>query len=616
MFQTDKSDILVFAPGKYSVISWGATKKLHFSGDSTHSVGSVFKNHVGSALDYGAGARMTWSGSTVLNHATSDTVHYHLRSHFLIGRNTAFKQTSYFLATSGFDPAMSDKVASQFKEIKSQEERFKIPNKLLTVLGLAYQLLGYWDSGIKAIKQPNQQWTDWTRDKMERGTSAIAFTLSSLQSLYSFSNMNYMWRGKWKSLVRDDYQPDAIIQTAKNKGVFLGAQFQEGSNQNKRTIAAVHLDSTIRLQSSSLEASKASDIFYPRDVQDQKSITWYEQLSPEKFITQLKNKAGTEPVEYASFNGFKGQVDSSIELSPQSIDVISSNITNLSSVLKVTAATLDFVRVQQAIARVKEVQRKVDSAANQAQELLRMSASADIQTTLTPEELVLAPLVAAAGSADLVQRGILVAQANSILALLGEELAAATVLKVEAEMALMSPNSKNKSELSLSSERFELKTNGANNKKAAITGSSGGLNLTHNTNTGESLLALNGKEVLIAQDKYSGVVLGKRSASMCAGDAYVELKSNNLTLSGGGGCIKMKNNSVTIGDLKISNLSAGTALDELTKTKKDVDAVMEKFKKFESDIETKLKDKDAEIEKLKNDLAKKADKFKFKDSWF
>lgn len=607
MFQTYKSDILVFAPGKYSVISWGATKKLHFSGDSTHSVGSVFKNHVGSALDYGSGARMTWSGSTVLNHATSDTVHYNMRSHFLIGRNTAFKQDSYFLATSGFDPAMSTKVESQFKEIKSQAERFKIPNKLLLVLGTVYKILGLTDSGVKAIKQPNQQWTDWTRDKMQRGTSGIAFVLSNLQTLYSVSNMNYMWRGKWKSLVRDDYQPDAIIQTAKNKGVFLGAQFQEGDNQNKRTVAAVHLDSTIRLQSSSLKASKASEVFYPRDVQDQKSITWYDQFSPEKFINQYKNKAGTEPVEYAAFNGFSGNVDSSIELSPQSIDAISDKITNLSSVLKITTASAEFLKHNQATARLNEIDRRVQRAKLQSKELLRLSTSADLKTDLSPESLALAPLVVAAGTADLVQRGILYKQALMIETDLIMEQLVARRLEGEAKLAANSPNAKKKSELSLSSEQFELKMTGTGKKTAAISGAAGGLSLTHSE---KSFLSLSGKDIFMAQGDSSGLLIKKAGVALTAGSTFVELKDNKLTLTGGGGSIKMSNNSVTIGDLKISGLSGGTSFDELKQSKKDFDALMKKFEKFETEINDEIKIKDIEIQELKNQLSKK------KDKWF
>jgi hypothetical protein len=182
------------------------------------------------------------------------------------------------------------------------------------------------------------------------------------------------------------------------------------------------------------------------------------------------------------------------------------------------------------------------------------------------------------------------------------------MLKDAAELALNSPDANKKSELNLSSELIDLKVMVAQNKVATINASPDGIQLR---TAKKARFSLTEQAAQITFDRGSWLAVKDKGAKLGTKDAFLEVKDKNLTLQGGGGTIKMANNSVTIGDLKISGLSGATSLDELKKSQQDFDVLMKKFEKFETDIDKQIKNKDKEIKELKDQLSKKIDRRNF-----
>lgn len=617
MLNTDKSDVSIFAPGKFNTITWGATNKLHFTSESTIA-GSVFKSQVGSVVDFGAGPRQTWSTAPVFNTYGNDTVSYHLKSNFWIGRNTAFKQQNYFFVTAGFDSAMAVKTQTVLEDKKKLAERLKVPNLVLKILGTTYTVLAKYDTTFKSISKASEKvggakvsggtWTSHARDILERGTSGIAYTLSKLQTVLKLYLMQDVIRGTWKNLARANYYPNAVVQVEKQKGVFLGAQYADPADSAKRSVSGVYLDSTIRLHSSLLQTAGENhpqDVFYPRDVQDQTTIKWYDQFSPEKLYTQHKNKSGSEPVEYAAFNGFKGLVDSSIELSPSAIAATSSRITQLAKDISIKAVTSKAIEFSRAQAHLNDVERRLSIAKLQMNELMRLSRDANLQSEFGPEMLMAAPLVAAAKTADLLQRQILFARAKIIHAELSMTAANAKRVLVTAKQQAQSPDAKRSTEVLFSESFFSFSQQGSASS-CSINGSVDGLFCSL---ADKASLSLTKQDISLqhlggAASDAAGLHLKKGSARIGTSGSSVEAKADSLIMSGGGGAIKLANNSATIGDLKITGLGGGTSFSDLKKAQKTIKSLDSKFDRLRVDMMKQIHAKNLEIEKLKDALAK------------
>jgi hypothetical protein len=620
MLNTDKSDVSIFTPGKFSTITWGAVNKLHFTSESTVA-GSVFRNQIGSVVDFGAGPRQTWSTAPVFNTYVNDTVSYNLKSNFMIGRNTAFKQQNYFYVTAGFDSEMAAKTETALAGHKGLAERLKIPNLLLKVLGSSYTLLATYDLTLNTLSKGTEKvgigkisggtWTSNVRDLLERGTSGIAYTLSNLQTVLKIYLMQDMIRSTWKDLARSNYHPNAVVQVEKQKGVFLGAQYANPADSKKRNVSGIYLDSTIRLQSSMLQTTgnnSPQDVFYPRDVEDQSTIKWYDQFSPEKLHTQYKNKRDTEPVEYAAFNGFKGQVDSSIELSPSAISSVSSRATQLAQSFSIKAVTSAAITLEKAQAYVRDSKRRLSAAKIQMDELTKLSKDAALQSEFSPEMLAAAPLVAAAKTADLVQRGLLLARAKFIQSQLTFTVAVAKKSLTEARRKAESEVEKANSELVSTSSFFSLSHTGTRGS-ASVKGSDEGLVCSL---ANKSSLVLSSDETSLQHSvntsNAAGLYLKDGNARFGTTRSNIEAKSDALVMSGGGGAIKLANGSATIGDLKITGLGGGTSFSDLKKAQKTIKNLDSKFDRLRVDMMKEIHAKSLEIEKLKDALAEQKSK--------
>jgi hypothetical protein len=420
---SNKSNITTISSGKNKTITWGSKSTINFGSEYTINSGSTFRNTVGTIIDFAGGNELLWSAGTVMKYDLKDVYRYHLRGSTSVGRNTAMKHQNYFYATAGFDPDMADATKKYFSNIENSIYRHKIVNYVLKAMNFAYKFMGQIDYGSKVTKIPVGTWTESTREALQKGTSGVVYSLDKIKQIVTFLEGWHFQGGFWKNFVRQDFQPNALAQISSTKGVFLGAQYENLAEEGTRTTAALYLDNTIRLRASSTKAKNASDVFYPRDVQPQGFMKPQDWISPEKIVTEVTSRLGREPTEYAEFNGFKVPVNSSVDIGPVGIDSYSNAITShaLNHVQKsVTKAMLEYM-IAKSLA--DEVQVKHDIAKKQWMAI--KGEQNDFIAPLTAAEMAMAPLVAAATTADKTQKAFLLAEATKLLSDLAVEKAAA-----------------------------------------------------------------------------------------------------------------------------------------------------------------------------------------------
>ena len=418
MINSNKSHITLVTPGNNKSITWGTHSEMNFSSANTVTAGSVFKNTVGTTINFAGGPELLWSTSVVIKYDLKDVYRYHLRGTTSIGRNTAMKQQTYFYASAGFGESQSDdEVKKYLSKLETTAYRHKLTNYILKAMSIAYKLTSQIDSTTKVFKQ-QPTWTESTRRALQTGTSGVAFVLGYLRSMI-VSYEGWMYKlGYWKNFMRNDFQPNALIQASKKKGIFLGAQYQTeaGGEQNHQfTTAALHLDNTVRLKSAKSTLPQAN-IYYPRDVEPQSSMSATDWISPEKIITEIKSRAGKEPTEYSEFNGFRGSADSNLELAPGRISVWSDEIFNHAAVHSAKAITPEALNHLRAEDEFNEVSTKTEIARQQLEAITQLNEPD--AAPLSAAQLAIAPLAAAAVTANATQRAILLAEATQLLATL------------------------------------------------------------------------------------------------------------------------------------------------------------------------------------------------------
>ena len=198
-----------------------------------------------------------------------------------------------------------------------------------------------------------------------------------------------------------------------------------------------------------------------------------------------------------------------------------------------------------------------------------------------------------AEAGDLVRRKMLLAQANLIYARLLKDKVKLSVNLQSAETAASLPAAKRKVTMTKSPEFFALELDHGV-QAAKISGTAESLSLAKNA---DSKLVLENKQATLIL-KETGLVIEDKAAAFGHREAYLEVGKKDLVLVGGGGAIKMKNNSVTIGDLKVTGLSGATKLDELEKAKADIEKLEKRLDEKEKKAEKLLQDKDKEISRL------------------
>lgn len=594
---SNKSNITTISSGKNKTITWGSKSTINFGSEYTINSGSIFRNTVGTIIDFSGGNELLWSTGTVMKYELKDVYRYHLRGISSVGRNTAMKHQNYFYATAGFDPDMADETKKYFSMVENSTYRYKIVNYVLKVMNLTYKVTELIDTADSAsqlvIKHPTATWTESTREFLQARTQAVVFSLDKVKTIVTFMEGWHFKLGFWKNFLRKDFHPNALAQISSTKGVFLGAQYENLAEEGTRTTAALYLDNTIRLRASSTKAQKASNVFYPRDVQPQGSMKPQDWISPEKIATEIKARYGKEPTEYAEFNGFKVPVDSSVDIGPASIDSYSNAITShaLNHEQKsVTKAALEY-KIAKSMA--DEVQIKYDIAQKQLM-AIKGEASENI-SALTAAEMTMAPLVAAAKVADKTQKAFLLAEATKLLSDLSVEKIAAD--QVAQQKKLSADASKGFSELKTSAEFFELSTE-SQESKVSIQGKDDALNLT----TNKSELHLSEGLIYFMIDE-AGLCASKDELELLAGDSGLKLSNDSVTLTGGGSEIKLANNSVTIGDLKITQVNANTKLNLLEKSENEIKGLTSRFAELEASFRTSIENKDKEIEALRQQIA-------------
>ncbi len=592
---SNKSNITTISSGKNKTITWGSKSTINFGSEYTINSGSTFRNTVGTIIDFAGGNELLWSAGTVMKYDLKDVYRYHLRGSTSVGRNTAMKHQNYFYATAGFDADMADATKKYFSNIDNSIYRHKIVNYVLKAMNFAYKFMGQIDSGSKVTKIPVGTWTESTREALQKGTSGVVYSLDKVKTIVTFLEGWHFKGGFWKNFVRKDFQPNALVQISSTKGVFLGAQYENLAEAGTRTTAALYLDNMIRLRASSTEAESASNVFYPRDVQTQGSMKPQDWISPEKIVTEVSSRVGREPTEYAEFNGFKVPADSSVDIGPAGIDIYSNTITShaLNHVQK--SVTREALEYKAAKALVAEIKVKLEIAKKQESAIQTGAAGAVMQ--LTAAEMALAPLAAAAATADKTQKAYLLAEAKKLVAILSMGLAAAK--RGLSQKANAADAAKGFSELKTSAEFFELSTESSENK-VSIKGSSDLL-----------LLKKNKSQMFMTDDLVGMAVEGSKcgfganndSVSLVADDAIINVKKDSIVLTGGGSEIKLANSSVTIGDLKITQVGGNTKVNMLKDSKRKIESLDQKLEKLQKSFDESITKKDQEIDALRSQLA-------------
>ena len=570
---------------------------MNFSSENTVNAGSMFHNTVGTTINFSGGPQLLWSTAITMKYDVKDTYLYHLRGTTSVGRNTAMKHQSYFYTTAGFDPDMAKQTEQYLAKIDNLVYRYKITNYVLKAMSMTYKLMNKVDSAAKVIKQPVGTWTESTRQALQKGTSGVVYSLDKMRAMINLAEGWLFKSGFWKNFVRNDFQPHAIAQVSSTKGVFLGAQYENSSREGERTTAALYLDNSIRLRASSTPAEKAAHIFYPRDVQPQGTMKPWDWISPDKVITEIKAKQGYEPTEYAAFNGFKVPVDSSVDIGPAGIDSLSATITSqaLNHVQKsVTQAVLEHKAAQ---SLADEIKVKLEIAKKQVLALQGIEGEGIVP--ISPAEMAMAPLVAAAKAADKTQKMFLLAEAILLMNKLLEDYASAQLTATNKKTQADMPAAKAFSELKTSHDFFDL-THESGQSKASVRGSTNSLSLVKND--AEVFLSDDLVSVTV-DDSSSGLVATKDHLELMAGGSGVKVTNDGLTIKGGGSEIELANNSVTIGDLKITQVGGNTKLNLLDQSEEKISSLEKKFETLSQAFDRSIEEKNIEIQALKEQVA-------------
>jgi hypothetical protein len=599
MDHSNKSNITTVTSGNNKSITWGTKSSMNFSSDNTVNGGSKFCNTVGTTINFAGGPQLLWSTAVTLNYDLKDVYRYHLRGSTSIGRNTAMKHQTYFYTTAGFDPDMSKATEQYFSRVDNSAYRYKLTNYVLKFMSLSYKIMGYADLvNEKVMKQPATTWTESTRQALQKGTSGVVYALDKVRSLVNSTESWFFKSGFWKNFVRNDFQPNALAQVSSTKGVFLGAQYENGARAGERTTAALYLDNTIRLRASSTLAEDAASVFYPRDIQPQGIMKPQDWISPEKVITEITSRIGKEPTEYAAFNGFKVPVDSSLDIGPAGIDSCSTAITSQAvthTQKSVTRAVLEY-KIAQSLA--DEIKVKLEIAKKQVRAITGDDVAVDGEeiAPLSPAEMAMAPLAAAAKAADKTQKAFLLAEATMLVKKLMEESAKAELISNEKKLA--ADASKDFSELKTSADFFEI-THESGKDKVSIKGSQDALQLA----MAESIVQLTEHEAyMTVQGK--GMAISAADITLSVNDqSGLLLSSSGATFKGGGSEIKLANSSVTIGDLKINQVGSNTKLNLVEKSNDQIKKLEKSFEGLERSFNQSIEQKDKEIQALKQQIA-------------
>ena len=93
------------------------------------------------------------------------------------------------------------------------------------------------------------------------------------------------------------------------------------------------------------------------------------------------------------------------------------------------------------------------------------------------------------------------------------------------------------------------------------------------------------------------------SVSLVADDAIINVKKDSIVLTGGGSEIKLANSSVTIGDLKITQVGGNTKVNMLKDSKRKIESLDQKLEKLQKSFDESITKKDQEIDALRSQLA-------------
>jgi hypothetical protein len=603
MNQSNKSNITTVTPGKNQAITWGSKSSMNFSGENTINAAGSFSSSVGGVANFAGGSRLLWSFADNHQYELKDGYRYHFKGNTSFGRNTAMKHQNYFYVTAGFDPNMLNKVEKFSKSVDVLAKRTQITNAVLMVMSLTYKFMGYFDqANEKVIKAPNWSWTEQVRELLERGTSGVVYALSNLKTLSSAGDFIGSLTSQ-KDFPRSDFQPHALAQVSKTKGVFLGTQYENAAKDGERTTAALYLDNMIRLRATSTAAENASQVFYPRDIQAQSNWSFSDWLSPGKIATRLRTKNGKEPIEYAEFNGFKAPGDSTLDIGPASIESCSSAITShaLNHLQRsITTAELEY-KIAQAFE--DEIKTKLDIAEKQVLAIKMGNEEEGLDPILTPAQMAMAPLAAAAKAADEIQKAVLLAEAMLLLKKLTSESDKAEAFAQQKKT--LADTSKSFSELKTSADFFEISHESGENK-VGIKGSSEGLNFE----TNQTKISVTDKDISLMVGNSAALAMSSETGGMLVGSNGIYIDDNSTSLMGGGSEIKLANGSVTIGDLKIMQVEQNTRLNLLDQSDEKMRDLASRFETLERSFDKAIAEKDEELKKLKEQVAKLGDSSK------
>ena len=582
---------------------------MNFTSANKVTAGSEFNSTIGTNIHFAGGPEIKWSTNVTISYDLKDVYRYHSRGITSIGRNTAMKHQTYFYTTAGFDPKMDEETDKYLKSLDNSAYRYKISNYVLMAMSITYKLMNMFDSGSVLIPGTKGTWTEATREALQKGTSGVVFSLELIRSkIVALEGWMYKF-GYWKNFVRNDFQPNALMQASSTKGVFLGAQFKnlaDAAEHNEYTSSALQLDNTIRLSSRKASGIAPKDLFFPRDIQPQSAMKPQDWISPEKIITEIKSKLGKEPTEYSEFNGFKGEVNSNLELAPGRITSWSNEISSDATVHTTKAISQDSLDYQRAKLELDEITVKERRAKSQLQSILLNSDNAPQIQSLSPAELAMAPLAAAAKTANATQMVILQAEATKLhLSLeLMKTLQSAKVKRLKA--ALRTPAAKRHSLIQNSPDFFEIShTEGED--VTMIRGNKSELTLRKKQDANSKndvSLNITKEQVAISCTDTSALIVTKSSVGLVANTSGLLVSDDNLELLGGGGAISMKNNSVTIGDLKITNLTGKTNIEALSKANKKRKELESAYLAMTEKLQKELDKKSTEIDELKQAVAK------------
>jgi hypothetical protein len=581
---------------------------MNFSSENTTNGSSMFRNTVGTTTNFANGPQLLWSNAVNIHYDLKDSLRYNVRSSINIGRNTAIRQQTYFYATAGFDEKMEAETSNQLKKYDTLAWRFKGTNYLLKFMSFTYRVMNQVDWGSeKILKHTAGTWTESTRQALQKGTSGVVTALDLLRRVVNQVEGWHFKGGFWKEFPRKDFQPNSIMQVANKKGVFLGAQYENKDKEGERTTAALYLDNMIRLRASSTPASNAASVFYPRDVQPQSNMAWYDYASPDKAINEVKHSFNWVPAEYAEFNGFKVLPDSGIDIGSAGIDSYSNAITSEAlnhSQKSVKKAVLEY-KIAQSFA--DEIEVKLEIATKQVHAIQPVDGE-EIEA-LTPAEMAMAPLAAAAKAADKTQKAFLLAEATMLRDKLARELG---VAKSNAEQKKRAADaSKDFSEIKTSADFFEISHESGENK-VSIQGSSDGLNFE----TNQTKISVIDKEISLLVDGSAGLCTTSDELMVVVENNGLICTRESTKLIGGGSEIQLANNSVTIGDLKITQVHGKANLNLLEKSNKEISELKTTFEKLEKSFKEAITAKNDEIKELKQQVANLGNSAKSKKKKF